>query len=267
MSQHITAAAIQTHPVFGEPERNREAALDALQALPRSCDLAVLPELFATGYQFRTREEAWALAETVPDGPTCDWLGEAAARLDLHLVAGLCERAGDQLFNSCVLMRPDGSWDLYRKIHLFWNEKTIFMPGDMGFKVCDGCGTRLGLMICFDWIYPEAARTLALAGATVLCHPSNLVLPHCPHSMPVRCIENRVFAITANRVGVEHRTAGPLTFIGRSQIVDPDGERLAVCDEENAGTALATLDLSQTHKQVTPRNDLWRDRRPQMYRL
>jgi predicted amidohydrolase len=260
----ITVAAIQTAPVFGQSEDNVETAL---ASLPPKCDLAVLPELCNTGYQFRTRDEARELAEEIPAGPTCRRLLATAADHQIHLVAGLAERSGDRVYNSAVLCRPDGSWELYRKIHLFWNEKDIFDPGDLDFAVVEASGTRIGLMICFDWIYPEAARTLALAGAVILVHPSNLVLPHCPQSMPVRCIENRVFAITANRVGTENRTGDSLTFIGRSQVLGPDGQRLAACDEENPGVAVAEIDPDEARQPVTPRNDVLTDRRPQFYRL
>ena len=129
------------------------------------------------------------------------------------------------------------------------------------------CGTTIGLLICFDWIFPEAARTLALAGATLLCHPSNLVLPHCPDAMITRCLENRVFAVTANRVGEERRGVTPLRFIGLSQVVSPRGERLARCGAVDEGAATAVIDPGAFDKRLTPRNDLWEDRRPDIYRL
>ncbi|MFO0767873.1 MAG: nitrilase-related carbon-nitrogen hydrolase [Nitrospiraceae bacterium] len=89
----------------------------------------------------------------------------------------------------------------YRKTHLFFEETLFFDPGDSGFQVWDVGGAKVGVMICFDWFYPESARTLALMGADIIAHPSNLVLPHCPDSMVTRCLENRVFSITANRIG------------------------------------------------------------------
>jgi predicted amidohydrolase len=260
----LTVAAVQTSPTFGEVAANVAAAL---AAVPAACDLAVLPELFSTGYQFRSRDEAFQLAETFPDGPACTALRERAADSGTTLVAGLCERDGERLYNSALLARPDGSWERYRKVHLFWDEKEIFAPGDLGFAVHEACGIGVGMLICFDWIFPEAARTLALAGAVLLAHPANLVLPHCPRSMPVRCLENRVYAVTADRVGREQRTAMPLVFIGRSQVISPEGERLAGCDGEHPGVAVAEIDPARTDKQVTPRNHLWRDRRPDLYRL
>jgi predicted amidohydrolase len=198
----IIVAAVQTAPVFGDVTGNVERAL---ALVPDACDLAVLPELCTTGYQFVSRAEARSLAETVPDGPTCARLRAFAAARGTHVVAGLAERHGEQVFNSAVLFRPDGGWGLYRKVHLFWEEKMLFDAGDRGFPVFAAAGATVGLMICFDWIFPEAARSLALAGATLICHPSNLVLPHCPDAMITRCLENRVFAVTANRVGAENR--------------------------------------------------------------
>ncbi len=265
----LTAAAIQTAPIFGDVSGN---VARALARVPADCRLAVLPELCTTGYQFASRDEAIALAEPVPAGPACQAFRDFAARRDTTLVAGLAELARDadgreRVFNSAALFRPDGTWAVYRKVHLFLDEKDLFAPGDRGFPVFPACGTTVGLMICFDWLFPEAARTLALAGATLLCHPANLVLPHCPEAMITRCLENRVFAVTANRVGVEHRAREELRFIGLSQIVSPRGERLACCDGVAEGAAVALIDPDATDKQITPRNDVLADRRPQAYRL
>ncbi len=260
----LRAAVVQTDPTFGAVVRNVEAAL---ALVPAACDLAVLPELFATGYQFVDRDETHALAESVPDGPTCQRLREFAGASGTTLVAGLAERADDRVFNSAVLIRPDGTHEIYRKVHLFWDEKVIFDPGNLGFPVFTACGTTIGLMICFDWIFPEAARTLALRGAQLICHPSNLVLPHCPNSMPVRALENRVFTLTANRVGHEHRTVTPLTFIGNSRIIAPNAAVVAACGDTEAAAATADLDLSLCDKNITPRNDLFVDRRPDAYGL
>lgn len=183
-------------------------------------------------------------------------------------MAGLPERDGDLIFNSSVLVRPDGSVELYRKVHLFWDEKLIFSRGDLGFPVFEACGTTVGMMICFDWVFPEAARSLALAGARVICHPSNLVLTFCPDAMPTRCLENRVYALTSNRVGVEERVAGSrLEFTGLSQVCGPINNVMARLDGESTGAAVAEIDLIDTDKRLTPRNDLFEDRRPDQYRL
>lgn len=264
----LEVAVIQTSPIFGDLAANLD---DAVRRIPAGCDLAVIPELFATGYQFLNRQEALADAENLaPDaapGPIMSRLIQVAADSGTTLVAGLAEKCGDKLYNSAVLIRPDGSREIYRKIHLFLDEKSIFDPGDLGFPVFQACGTTVGMMICFDWIFPEAARSLALAGAQIICHPSNLLLPWCPAAMITRCQENRVFGLTANRVGIEARTGQPLEFIGLSQVVSPLGERLAQVPEKATGTATATISLVDTNKLFTPRNDLWEDRRPDQYRL
>lgn len=256
------AAVIQTAPVFGEVGANLAAAL---ALVPDGCDLAVLPELCTTGYQFRDRDELRRLAEPIADGPSCQALAAHAAASGTTLVAGLAERDGDRLFNTAVLVRPDGHVDRYRKIHLFWDEKLIFDPGDLGLPVFEACGTTVGLMVCFDWMFPESAGTLARRGARIICHPSNLVLPHCPGSMPLRALENRVYTLTANRVGTEHRTADPLTFIGLSTIASPLGEVLARGPEAEPAALLADLDLDRCDPWITPRNHVVADRRPEFY--
>jgi predicted amidohydrolase len=260
----LKVAAVQTAPVFGNVADNLDAAL---ALVPGDADLAVLPELFATGYQFRDRAELAGLAEPL-DGPVCARLREHAATTGATLCAGHAERDGDRLFNSAVLVRPDGSLDVFRKVHLFWNERTLFDPGDLGFPVFPACGTQVGLMVCYDWVYPESARTLALRGAEILLHPSNLVLPYCPEAMITRCLENRVFALTANRVGVEERLEGTrLEFIGTSQVCGPRGAALARLDAVGTGAAVAEIDLTEADKRITPLNDLWLDRRPDQYSL
>jgi len=121
-------------------------------------------------------------------------------------------------------------------------------------------------MVCFDWYFPEAARTLALKGADVIAHPSNLVLPHCPDAMPVRARENHVFTITANRHGREHRGEESLTFIGTSEICGPDGTILSRASE--SATAVTTVEFdphSARDRRINRFNDVLADRRPEAY--
>ena len=157
--------------------------------------------------------------------------------------------------------------DHYRKSHLFWYEKRFFSPGNTGFRVHDIGIARIGMMICFDWVFPEVCRVLALNGADIICHPSNLVLPHCPQAMITRCLENRVFAVTANRVGSESRTAGsPLKFIGKSQIVDPDGRVLCRASDNKVETMVIDINPKLARdKRITPKNDLFVDRRVDLF--
>mgnify|MGYP001480852078 CR=1 FL=1 len=113
-----------------------------------------------------------------------------------NIVAGLAECDGNALYNSAVVLGSGGVIGKYRKVHLFNTEKKFFQPGNLPLPVFDIGGAKVGIMICFDWRFPETARTLALKGAQIVAHPSNLVLPHCPQSMIVRCLENRIFAVT-----------------------------------------------------------------------
>ena len=123
-------------------------------------------------------------------------------------------------------------------------------------------------MICFDWIFPELCRTLALKGAQVIVHPSNLVLPWAQRTLFARCIENRVFAITANRIGREQRGNDDFTFTGGSQIMSCTGEILSSAPTDQPFVGLAGFDPSKAdQKMINPFNDLLGDRRPEMYNL
>ncbi|MEW6544953.1 MAG: nitrilase-related carbon-nitrogen hydrolase [Nitrospirota bacterium] len=257
----------QFGPVFGEVKRNLDLVTDRLRNI--RCDLLVLPELFASGYQFVSKEEVESLAEPVPQGPTTQRLLDLSRELDVHLVAGLPERQGDRCYNSAVLTGPSGFLGLYRKTHLFYEETLFFAPGDTGFQVWDIGPAKVGLLVCFDWFYPEAARTLALKGADLLCHPSNLVLPHCPDAMVTRCLENRVFSITANRIGAEERGGkAKLTYIGSSEIVTPQGTVLRRAPRDREDLAIVEIDPAEArNKSLNPYNDLLRDRRRSLYEL
>jgi len=255
----------QFAPVFGDITRNLSTISHRLATV--ECDLMVLPELFNTGYQFVSVDEVRALAEEIPGGPTTERLRKLAAERRTHVVAGLAERAGNRLFNSAVLVGPGGLIGIYRKTHLFFEENLFFSPGDTGFPVFDIGPARVGLMVCFDWFYPESARTLALKGADVIAHPSNLVLPHCPDSMVTRCLENRVFAVTCNRTGWEKRGGKKrLTYIGNSEVVAPTGEVLKRAKPDQEMLAVVEIDpLEARNKKINPYNDLLAGRRPEHY--
>jgi predicted amidohydrolase len=250
---------------FGKKEENLKQVLSAVKNVV--LDLLVLPEFFATGYQFVSKDEVVDLSEPVPGGRTTEILSELSREKGIYVVAGLPERDGDRFYNSAVLTGPEGFLGLYRKTHLFFEEKLYFSPGDTGFRVWGTGAGRIGIIICFDWFFPESMRTLALMGAEVIAHPSNLVLPHCPQAMPIRCLENRVFAVTANRIGTEDRKEGePLTFIGQSQIVSPGGKVLVRAPETGDALMVTDIDLEVArNKSINPLNNLFDDRRPEMY--
>jgi predicted amidohydrolase len=144
----------------------------------------------------------------------------------------------------------------------------LFKPGDLPFQVWHLGRAKIGIMICFDWIFPEAARTLSLKGTEIICHPSNLVLPYCQNAMVTRCLENHVFAITANRIGTETTGEKELSFTGGSQITGITGEILyrASADQEEVAVVEIDPHLAR-NKNVTPNNHIFHDRRPEMYEL
>jgi predicted amidohydrolase len=185
---------------------------------------------------------------------------------DFHLVTGFCERRGEQVYNSALLIGTEGVQHVYRKLHLFAEEKRVFDEGDLPLSVQTVRGARIGLMVCFDWAFPEVARVLALQGAEVLCHPSNLVLGFCQQAMLTRCLENRVYAVTANRYGRDKRPHGELRFTGKSQIVAPGGALIHRAPSQHALLYIIEIDLdSARNKRITPWNDLLADRRPAWY--
>jgi predicted amidohydrolase len=263
----MKAGLYQFSPSFGKKEENIAKVVSAVKDV--DVELLVLPEFFATGYQFISAEEVNGLSEPVPDGYTTVTLADISRERGIYISAGLLESDGEKYYNSAVLTGPDGFIGVYRKTHLFFEENLYFTPGNSGFKVWDTPIGRIGIMICFDWFFPESMRTLALMGADVIAHPSNLVLPFCPDAMPVRCLENKVFAVTANRTGTEKRKKGrPLTFIGKSGIVSPRGEILARAPDD--GDAVLVIDIDPAlsrDKALNPYNDMIKDRRPELYRL
>ncbi|MBU1356463.1 MAG: acyltransferase [Candidatus Edwardsbacteria bacterium] len=254
----------QFNPAFGQVDKN----LSRIERLigRRQADLLVLPELCTTGYNFISKKEVRVLSETTR-GKTVNYFKEISKRTKINIVAGFAEKEGSKIYNSAVLVRPSGKIDVYRKTHLFGNEKKYFSPGNTGFKVFSVGQVKIGMMICFDWIFPEAARSLALQGAQVICHPANLVLPYCPDSMPVRALENRVFTVTANRIGRESRGGNDLKFIGQSVIAGPNARVLSRAPADKETVSIVDIDPAMAdNKRITPVNDLFKDRRPAFYK-
>lgn len=261
----MIAGFLQFDPVFGDIEGNVSRVLQIVS--DKQVALVVLPELFSTGYQFVSKDEVSSLSEEIPAGFTTKRLVELSKDKKLYVVAGIAERDSGSFYNSAALTGPEGFIGVYRKIHLFSEEKLWFSPGNSGFKVWDTAVGKIGIMICFDWFFPESARTLALKGADVIAHPANLVLPYCPDAMPTRCLENRVFAVTANRTGSEERGGKErLEFIGTSEIVSPAGEILYRAARDSEEFGLAELDISQArNKNLNAFNNLLEDRRKEFY--
>ena len=258
-------AFVQGKPVFARTHANLENGL----ALAATVDahLVVLPELWSTGYVFSSHAEVAQLAEDPATGATATALKWAAKREKRHYIAGFAEHSRGRFFNSAMLVGPKGIVSVYRKLHLFEREQEWFRPGDRDLSVHKVGPAKIGMIICYDWRFPETARVLALKGADVIAHPSNLVFANAQQAMLTRSIENRVYTVTANRTGTEKRPGGTVPFTGRSQIVDAHGIPLVRASKTAEIAMAADLDLSVARdKSLTKRTHLFRPRQPKFYR-
>jgi predicted amidohydrolase len=254
----------QFRPAFGKVRRNVQRVIKGLR--DAEADLIILPELAFSGYYFRDRAEAINLAEDPQQSDTVDSLIRLCREKDFYLVTGFTEKKLDRCFNSALLLGPEGLLHTYRKLHLFNEEKHWFDEGDVPLQVNTVKVVRIGIMICFDWVFPEVTRVLALQGTEIICHPSNLVLSYCQQAMLTRCLENRVFAVTANRYGTDSRPHGELKFTGRSQVVAPGGELLYRAASQREVLHIASIDPEAARdKFITRLNDVVVDRRPEYY--
>ena len=256
---------VQFAPVLGDVESTIRK-IDSLTSLNAAVDVWVLPELCNSGYNFGSREQTWDTSEEVADSVFIQYLESMCAQYSFYIVSGFNERDSGDLYNSAVLVGPGGYIGKYRKLHLFMNEKDYFLPGNVGLPVFDIGLCRLGMLVCFDWIFPESARSLSILGADIICHPANLVLPFCQDAMVTRCLENGLFAITANRIGSESRGDKTMNFTGMSQITANNGKVLARASKDKEEVNVVEFDpLAARSKSITQNNELLSDRRPSLY--
>ena len=253
----VRIACIQMQPVIGKVEGNVAHSIGLInRAVEQGAELVVLPELSNTGYMFKSREEAFALSEPIPDGPTVKAWSEVAARHKLHLVAGICERDGSKLFNSAVLIGPNGTIGTFRKVHL-WNEENLyFEPGNLGFPVWRTMGGIFGMCICNDRRWPETYRVMGLQGVEMVVLGYNTPsvnsqkaeegperrLFHHNLSVQAGAYQNSTWVIATAKCGVED--GHPL--FGGSCIVNPDGEIVAAARTEDDELVVADCDLAAT---------------------
>jgi predicted amidohydrolase len=265
----MRVAVAQMDPKLGEKERNLAACVERLEeAVAAGAEILVLPECAIPGYMFEGVEEAMPYAEEIP-GPSTEALERECRRLGVHVVCGLLERDGDQLRNSAALIGPDGLIGTYRKTHLpFLGVDRFTVPGDE-LPVYETPLGRIGVEICYDLRFPEVTRTLALKGADLVAHPTNFPVAARIQTELItvaRAAENRVYLLTANRVGKERRGE----FCGWSQIVDPYGKRLAEAAETGEALLVADVDLAKARDKdyVIPGEYelyLFGHRRPELY--
>lgn len=272
----VTVACIQMEPIFGETSHNVAASIAMIEeAAAQGANLMVLPELCNTGYVFSSREEAYSLAETIPQGPSSEAWIACAARLNIYLVAGITEREDETLYNSAVIIGPEGLLGRYRKVHLWGDEALYFTPGNLGFPVFKTRIGTIGCQICYDCWFPESFRMAALQGAEIVCVPTNWV--PIPGQDPSReamanilvmaaSHSNSIFIAAADRVGTEREQP----FIGQSLITSYTGWPVAgPASDKNPEIVIATVNLAaaKRHRNWNDFNQVLKDRRPEVYTL
>jgi N-carbamoylputrescine amidase len=270
----VTIASIQMAPRVGEKSRNVARSIELIErAAAGGAQVAVLPELCNSGYVFESRDEAFALAETIDDGETIRAWAMLAARLRITLVAGFAEREGDRLYNSAAVISPQGVLGRYRKLHLWCDEQLFFEHGNLGVPVFHTPYGRIACAICYDIWFPEVFRAAALEGADLLCVPTNWVpMPAQPEGLPVMANmlamggahANGLVVAAADRVGTERGQP----FLGRSIIVDSHGWPAAgpaSATEEEVLLATVNLADARRNRQLNAFNHVLRDRRTDLY--
>jgi len=171
-------AVIQFEPVFRDKEKNLSKILSYINNI--DSQILIFPELCLTGYYFLNREEVNEIAEH-SKGDVISEIQALSSKLNKGVVIGFPEKDGEKLYNSCAVTLPDKAKSrIYRKTHLFYRERFCFDPGDTGFFVIDEpeWDVKIGTMICYDWRFPEVARTLALKGADLIVCPSRMLYQH-----------------------------------------------------------------------------------------
>jgi predicted amidohydrolase len=256
---------VQFSPRFGEKEKNIKKVMELIGE--DRADLIVLPELFTTGYLFLDKVETGKYAESVSNSHTIDVFHNLSKEKNAVIVGGFAEKDGEKIYNSQFVIYEE-KVAIYRKAHLFYKEKFLFDKSNSKYVIFDTGGAKLGLMICFDWMFPEMMRTLALHGADIICHSANLVMPYCQKAMITRALENRVYIITANRTGMDKRGEYEVRFTGKSQIVSPDGNIILSADETDEIFKKIDIDEALARdKRINEMNDLFSDRRTDLYKL
>jgi len=258
MSNTVRIGLIQTHASTDRDDNLERSVAFVEEAAGNGANVICLQELFRSQYFPQTEDDAhFALAEPLP-GPTTERLAHVARAHGVVIVASVFEKRAPGLFhNSAAVLDADGSFlGCYRKMHIpddpRFYEKFYFTPGDLGFRAFDTRFGRIGVLICWDQWYPEAARLTALAGAQMLFYPTaigtwtgELDLLERQHDawrtvQRSHAVANGVFVAAANRIGEE----GQIHFWGRSFVAGPDGHVLAEADE-NETVLMVDCDLAE----------------------
>jgi predicted amidohydrolase len=265
-------AACQIDPQLGEVEANLERiSRGVADAAAAGAVLAVLPEAAVTGYAFASLDEGRAVARRAT-AVAAGAIAGLATQHRLTVICGTLEAAGEEVFNAALLATPDGRHHTYRKMHLpFLGVDRFATPGPDAPSVVEIDGLRVGILICYDLRFPEAARMCALDGADLIALPTNWPVGvdfHPGIFAPARAAENHCYLLACDRVGTERG----VTFIGRSSLFDYDGHPLAVASDDREELLLGEIDpeaARATHVRRRPGEHEWdtvADRRPGLYR-
>lgn len=257
---------VQFNPLLGETARNCSYILDTIKKTDTK--IIVFPELATSGYFFQATAEAAKCGEKA-GGPFFSQVQELASSIDKIIIYGFPEKSGAKVYNSAAVIFPNNKLSsVYRKTHLFYKERFCFTPGDTGFNVIHDhdAGISIGTMICYDWRFPESARTLGLKGADLIVCPSNLVTDVWHIAMPARALENKVYLAVANRTGSERKAGEELVFTGKSAIYGYNGSVMAEADTASDNILSVDITPSKTRdKSFNEFNDINTDRRPKFY--
>lgn len=267
----IRVAACQIDPQLGEVDRNLERIERAVaEAAAAGAQLVVLPEAAVTGYVFESLDDALTVAQRA--GAVAEQrLADAAVENHVALIVGTLEAEAREVFNTALILAPDGRRFRYRKMHLpYLGVDRFVTPGQSAPEVYDLAGMRVGILICYDLRFPEAARICALEGADLVALPTNWPVGvefHPGIFAPARAAENHVYLLACDRVGEERGT----TFIGRSMLLDCNGKELALASDTEEQILVGEVDpdlARQTHHRRIPGEHEWdtiNDRRPGLY--
>ena len=267
----IRVAACQIDPQLGEVDRNLEHIERVVaEAATAGAKLVVLPEAAVTGYVFENLDEALTVAQRAV-AVAEQRLADAAMKTGVGLIVGTLEAEAREVFNTALIFSGDGRRFRYRKMHLpYLGVDRFATPGPDAPEVYDLAGMRVGVLICYDLRFPEAARICALEGADLVALPTNWpvgVQFHPGIFAPARAAENHVYLLACDRVGEERGT----TFIGRSILLDCNGKELAVASDTEEAILFGEVDpdvARQTHHRRIPGEHEWdtiNDRRPGLY--
>lgn len=250
------------------------------EAAGKGANIILLQELFETPYFCQQQKfEYFDLAKPVNENEAVKRFSKIAKELNVVLPISFFEKAGNTAFNSVAVIDTDGEIaDIYRKTHipdgLPYAEKFYFTPGDTGFKVIKTEFGNIGVGICWDQWFPEAARSMALLGAEILLYPTAIgsepvlqrdSMPHWRRVMQGHAAANIMPVVASNRIGME-KDETEMTFYGSSFITDQYGEIIAQADRETEGILVAEFDLDKIAK-VRREWGIYRDRRPEMYKI